>query len=561
MGGMHRSPLRTLFGAWFGALPGALHRLVPQLVLPCALATALLAPGPRLGAETAPPAAPPSSLPTALRDSLKAAGIPESAVSLLVLPLGAGGATEAALPRISHQADQVRPVASVMKLFTTGAALLSRGPASTWHTDAGLSGKLDAQGHLHGDLVLRGGGDPALVVEQMTQMMVRWQAAGLRHIDGDLVLDRSAFDLPAHNPAAFDGESLKPYNAGADALLINQQAVTLRLMPDAAQPGHWQASLEPGLAGVSLVNRVQATAAVRKDGKGSVTPAEPCTSGDWRDALQLDIAPLPRQPLRQGLRAWQVVVNGRLPLACGLREWPLLWQGDGAGDHAARALVASWQQLGGTLKGQVRFGRWPADLAVWQRWQSAPLMQVVRDTNKFSNNVMARQLLLSLALDNGEANGVGADGAAAWPPAVTLPQARDALQALVTRHTLDAQGRSPCANGAWQVDNGSGLSRDERSSAACLGRWMQHMWASPLMPEWLGSLPVVGVDGTARRWTGPAAGRAHIKTGSLEGVATMAGVVDGASGQRWLVVALGQHPQPPALRAWYAQLLGWLAQQ
>jgi serine-type D-Ala-D-Ala carboxypeptidase/endopeptidase (penicillin-binding protein 4) len=89
---------------------------------------------------------------------------------------------------------------------------------------------------------------------------------------------------------------------------------------------------------------------------------------------------------------------------------------------------------------------------------------------------------------------------------------------------------------------------------------MQHMWASPLMPEWLGSLPIVGIDGTARRWTGPAAGRAHIKTGSLDGVATMAGVVDGAGGQRWLVVALGQHPQPAALRAWYAQVLGWLAQ-
>jgi serine-type D-Ala-D-Ala carboxypeptidase/endopeptidase (penicillin-binding protein 4) len=520
----------------------------------CALAAALLAPS--LAPSLAHAAD--TGLPQVLRDGLKAGGIPESAVSLLVLPLGAAVPGEPAAPRISHLADQVRPVASVMKLFNTGAALLARGPAATWQTDVGLSGRLDARGHLHGDLVLRGGGDPALVVEQLTQMMVRWQAAGLRHIDGDLVLDRSAFDLPAHDPAAFDGEARKPYNAGADALLVNQQAITLRLMPDAARPGHWQASLEPPLAGVRLVNRLQALPTTSPGSPASPSragpsaSAEPCTAGDWRDAVQLDIAPLARVPARHGLRAWQVAIDGRLPLGCGLREWPLLWQGDGAGDHAARTLVAGWQQLGGTLKGQVRWGRWPADLAVWQRWTSPPLMQVVRDVNKFSNNVMARQLMLSLAMPG--------PAAGETPSPITLTQAREALRTQVMRHTQDAQGRSPCDQGAWQVDNGSGLSRDERSSATCLGRWMQHMWASPVMPEWLGSLPIVGVDGTARRWTGPAAGRAHIKTGSLDGVATMAGVVDGTGGQRWLVVALGQHAQGAALRAWYAQVLGWLAQ-
>jgi D-alanyl-D-alanine carboxypeptidase/D-alanyl-D-alanine-endopeptidase (penicillin-binding protein 4) len=524
----------------------ARHRLA-GLALACSLAAhaqGVPPPGPSaVATAVASATTPPAGLPAALKDSLKAAGIAESSVSLLVVPLGANAS--GASPRWSHLAEQPRPVASVMKLFTTGAALLARGPASTWRTDTGLVGRLDAQGRLHGDLVVRGSGDPGLVTELVTQMMVRWQAAGLRQIDGDLVLDRSAFALPPHDPAAFDGEARKPYNAGPDALLVNQQAVTLRLAPDAAAAGQWRLTLEPALAGVTLVNRVHAGTPALKVGPDG------CVPGDWRDALDVAMAPAPRQPARQGLSAWQVTVSGRLPLSCGAREWPLLWQGDGPGDHAARSLLASWQALGGSLRGQVRQGVWPAQTPVWQSWTSPPLTQAVRDTNKFSNNVMARQLMLSLA---------GSDTAPAAAP-VTLDMAREALATLVNQATQDASGRSPCAPPDWQVDNGSGLSREERSSAACLGRWLQHMWASPVMPEWLASLPVVGVDGTARRWSGAASGRAHIKTGSLDGVATMAGVVDGASGQRWGVVALGQHPQGSALRTWYAQVLGWVAQQ
>ena len=490
-----------------------------------------------------------NGLPQALRDALHQANIPEQAVSVLVLPLPSGPGDTA--PLIAHRVNDSRPVASVMKLFTTGAALLARGPASTWHTDIGLTGPLDAQGRLHGDVVIRGGGDPALVTELALQMMVRWQAAGLRAIDGDLVLDRSAFELPAHDPAAFDGEALKPYNAGPDALLVNQQAVTLKLLPDAARPQRWRLSLEPALAQVTVRNLVRADAR-------AFTP-EACAARDWREGLQVEMAPQPATTghvarAHQGLRPWQLTVRGELALACGPRDWPLLWQGDGPGDHAARALLASWQQLGGTLGGQVKSGRWPDGLAVWQRWTSPPLAQVVRDINKFSNNVMARQLMLGLALQDGP------DAPVPAPP-VTLDSARSTLQTLVTLQTQDSEGRTVCDAAAWQVDNGSGLSRDERSTAACLGRWMQRLWASPVMPEWLASLPVVGVDGTARRWTGPAAGRAHIKTGSLDGVATMAGVVDGDSGRRWAVVALGQHPQGASLRAWYAQLLGWVARQ
>jgi D-alanyl-D-alanine carboxypeptidase/D-alanyl-D-alanine-endopeptidase (penicillin-binding protein 4) len=197
--------------------------------------------------------------------------------------------------------------------------------------------------------------------------------------------------------------------------------------------------------------------------------------------------------------------------------------------------------VGGKLGGLVGEGRWPDGAAVWQSWVSPPLGTQVRDINKFSNNVMARQLFLTMA--SGES------------PA-TLERARQLVTQQVLEATKDAQGRSPCDAGALVLDNGSGLSRDERSSAACLGAWVQAMWASPVMPEWVASLPIAGLDGTARRMSS-AVGRAHIKTGSLDGVAAMAGIVDADSGRRYAVVGIINHPQADAARPALQALINW----
>jgi D-alanyl-D-alanine carboxypeptidase/D-alanyl-D-alanine-endopeptidase (penicillin-binding protein 4) len=167
---------------------------------------------------------------------------------------------------------------------------------------------------------------------------------------------------------------------------------------------------------------------------------------------------------------------------------------------------------------------------------------VVRDINKFSNNVMARQLFLTMG--------------SLEPSGATLAQARTVVTQQVLAATQDATGSSPCDQGALVLDNGSGLSRQERSSAACLGRWIQALWASPVMPELLASLPVTGVDGTAKRMQS-VAGRAHIKTGSLDGVAALAGVVDGDSGRRHVVVGVVNHPQADAARPLLEALVAW----
>lgn len=481
--------------------------------------------------------------PPALQQALKQSGVPAEAVSLMVWPV------DAPQPRWQHQGEAPRQAASVMKLFTTGVALKQLGPAHVWRTDVGLGGTLQANGVLDGPLHLRGGGDPSLLIEHVQRMMARWRSAGLRDIRGGIVIDRSLFELPPHDPGAFDGQSLKPYNAGPDALLLNHQAVALRLMPDAARPGQALATLEPPLHGVQLEHRLSLAAGV--------------ACGDWRGALKLDIAPVAGWP-HDGRARWLVRLSGAYPATCGEKEWPLLWSGDGPGDHAARLLEVAWQGAGGQLGQAVRDGSWPAGLPAWQTWVSPPLASVVRDINKFSNNVMARQLFLSLALapggsgappgQNGNAADAGGDTRRA--PA-TLAQARSQ----VTRQVIEATGgsESACQNEALVLDNGSGLSRLEHTSARCMAQWLQAMWRSPVMPEFIASLPLNGVDGTTRRWQA-AAGQAHIKTGSLEGVASVSGYVLGESGQRIVVVGLVNHPRADAARPLLQALIDWARQ-
>lgn len=465
--------------------------------------------------------------PAAWRDALQQARVPASAVSVWVAPADGGP------PRIAHAADELRRMASLMKLFTTGAALQQLGTAYTWRTDAGLGAALGADGRLVGPLHLRASGDPALVVERLQWLLTQWRQAGLRHLEGDIVVDRSVFVRPAHDPAAFDGQALRPYNAGADPLLLNHQAVMLVLRPGAQ--GGWEGSLEPALAGVRLELKLAASSA-SPAASTAAPPAAGATAADCaagRAGLQLQVQPgAPAGPLPP----WTVTVQGSLNPACGELTWPLLWQGDGPGDHAERLLRATWTQLGGTWNGRLRGGDWPAGLPVWRSLSSPPLGQVVRDINKYSNNVMARQLLL------------------------TLPQQPETTLFSARAHLVQAvQARVPggeCAAGALVVDNGAGLSRTEGSTARCMGAWLAQLWRSPEMPDFMASLPLTAVDGTTRRWTG-AAGHAHVKTGSLDGVTGVAGYVLGRSGQRHVVVAVVDHPQAGQARAWLNAVLEW----
>lgn len=455
-------------------------------------------------------------LPPAVEQALTHAHVPASALAAVVADAEPGGRV-----LLAYRADVPVNPASVMKLVTTTAAVDLLGPAHTWRTAVYADGPV-RDGVLAGSLYLRGDGDPKLVTERLWLLLRRVQALGIRHITGDIVLDRSAFALPPHDPAAFDGEPLRPYNAAPDALLINFRAQVLTFVPDPGA-GVARVALEPPLAEVAVPDTVPLS-----DG--------PCH--DWRAALQADWSD-PRRPR----------FAGRYPLACGERAWPIAHPEPDR--LAARAVAGMWAQLGGGLGGRVRDGTVPPGLAPRLLFDSVPLADVVRDVNKFSNNVMAQQLLLTLAR------------APRQPPSrpdatvPSVPATFEAARAVLRDWWVARLGTDVPVPA---VDDGAGLSRDARLTASALMRLLQWVYASPWMPELMASLPVVGVDGTLRR-SAMGRGLAHLKTGSLADVQALAGYVHLPDGRRRVLVAIVNHPQARAARPAIDALVQWAAGQ
>ena len=441
-----------------------------------------------------------AELPPLVTNALREAGIPTTNVSVVVRSV------DTDRPLISHNARQAMNPASVMKLMTTYAALEILGPAYAWRTEA-LTDTTPVQGRLNGNLYLRGSGDPRLALEQFWLFLRQLRTRGISDIRGDLILDRSAFALPPHDPAEFDNEPLRPYNAGPDALLVNFKSLRLTLHPEQGAVAILHDT--PGID-QRLVNRLKLS-------------ADSC--GDWREKLKVELA------------GDTVTLNGNFPAACGdkplsLSPWPANIQVD-------RLFRALWQELGGTFQGQVREGTTPASALLLATHESPALGEVVREINKYSNNVMARQVFL------------------------TLDSARPATPEGARRQIQNWLSDKGLTMPELVKENGSGLSRKERISAESLARTLFAAWHSPVMPELIASLPLAGVDGTLKKRLGNnlATGRAHLKTGYLENVRALAGYVLDASGKRWIVVFLINDPKSRLGKPAMDALLQWLAEQ
>ena len=443
------------------------------------------------------------TVPPAVSAELRRSGIPMEAVAIDVRPAEGGKALLAL-----NNGRAFKP-ASVMKLLTTQAALELLGPDYRWVTRVYAQGVIEAD-ILRGDLVVEGSGDPRFAHEDLWRLLTRLRALGLREIRGNLVLDRRLFRIEPNDPAAFDGRPERAYNASPDALLLDAKALSVLMQPRALGQTAQLAS-EPVLAGFSI--------------EPPITIDGPCNG--LRDQLQPKFS-------AHGLR-----FSGGLPASCGEREISFHLYTLDHRQYFGAVFRALWSQLGGTLSGSVIDGELRSDARELTQWVSAPLAAQLRDINKFSNNVMARNLLLSLVARRGD---VPASASTAvirvveWMKSVGLDNSTLVLQ------------------------NGSGLAREEKLSAAALAALLQRAWQQPTMPELVASLPVAGIDGTmAKRFEqSPLKGRAHIKTGSLDDVASIAGYVTARSGKRLAVVAMINHAKANEARAAFDQLLLWV---
>ena len=428
-------------------------------------------------------------LPAAVNRVLAHYGIPRENYSVWVRDTGE------ARPLLSHRADVPRKPASVIKVLTAWLALEGLGPEYRWITRVHLGGEL-RDGVLYGPLILEGRGDPHLVMERVWLLQQNLRQKGLRRIDGPLVLDdrwMPADDTPV---AGFEADRHRSFSASPYALLMNFQAIRVIVEPDPSK-GRVAARLEPPLSGLELVNRVRLSSG---------------RCGGFQRGVAVRIT---------GEGDSRVELDGNYSRRCN--SYSISRRALSGPAYAYGLFKALWRDGGGEISDGYRLGSAPQDAEPWLEFKSEFAFQAVRFMNKHSNNVMARQLLLTL-------------GAETFGPPATLDKARKAADEVLKREGLELP--------SLILDNGSGLSRVSRISAADLGRMLVHAGQGPRFPELAASLPIAGRDGTLTKTyrESPFGGRAHIKTGSLNGVSAIAGYVLAESGRRLAVVALMEHP-------------------
>lgn len=428
------------------------------------------------------------SLPPQLAQAIKQAGFGHEGLGLFIQEVTSSE------PVVSFQASQFLNPASVIKLVTTAAALGTLGPGYRWSTDVSHSGQI-TNGRLNGNLYFRGNGDPYLTPERFWRLLNRISIFGISHISGDVVFDSTYFKPDAVDYAAFDDQPYRTYNVGPNAVLVGFQATEFHFSIK-QQAGKDAVSITPFPASpkLKIINQVELINAA---------------CGAWQKRLTLDSRIVAGEQ--------QVTFSGRYSRTCGKRT--LYRRVTETDDHFQHFFLPIWQQLGGSVEGKVRSGSMTKNVRPILEESSISLAQAVGFINKFSNNVMTRQILLSM-------------GAQLSAKPGTTEKGISAVKAWLADHHLD--------DARLHLDNGAGLSRDARISAALLGRLLVFVFQQAYMPEFVSSLPLSGYDGTmTHRFKGePLVGQAHIKTGLLDYVQSMAGYVTAASGKRYVVVML-----------------------
>jgi D-alanyl-D-alanine carboxypeptidase/D-alanyl-D-alanine-endopeptidase (penicillin-binding protein 4) len=458
-------------------------RTVRQLAL-----ASLLAPL-SLGLQAAPSS---NVLPVKIQQALAKAKIESSALALVLLPLnGPGVATFV-------NADVAVNPASTMKLITSYAALELLGPTHQWKTEFYTDGPLH-NGVVQGNLYLKGGGDPKLNMEKLWLLMRDLRANGVQQITGDLVLDRSHFLQPPLAAFNDDGKDAnKPFLVGPDSLLVNLKSVR---MITRNEGGKVMVAVEPPIASIHIDNRVKAL------------PAGKCPNPNVGYTSK-----------KQPDGSINLVVSGQLVAGCSSQTYLALLDHP---SYAAGAVRAIWQELGGSIQGRDRVADVPKGARLLARAFSPDLVEIIRDINKYSNNTMAQQLFLSLG--------------AQFRTASDADDAKAAQR--VIRQWL---GRKGINADHLVMENGSGLSRNERVSAREMALMLQAAWKGPYAAEFISALPLVGMDGTMHKRLRRTAltGQAHIKTGTLNTVRAISGFSRDANGNTWAVVAILNHPRP-----------------
>lgn len=425
-----------------------------------------------------------NTLPVSVQNALNVRNVPHDTLSVSVIDVSTGK------PVLQWQSEQARNPASTIKLVTTLVALDVLGPTYRWHTDVFARGTIE-DGRLDGDLLIKGYGDPFLVTERVWQMVQQIRHAGIREIGGDLLLDDSWFDVGEHDPGAFDRQPLRAYNVAPNALMMNFKVVRYWFEPD-HEAGAVSVRLDPPLKNLRVQNRLGLAAHSCRGFQRGIT----ISSNESVD---------------------EITLSGKFPSGC--KRYAMDRTALSHNEFVFGLFTSLWRESGGSFAGSYRNTVIEEDEEPLLSFASLPLTEMIARVNKHSNNVMARQLLYTLSAE------------VTGPPG-TEDGGKDVIAKWLADNGL--------ASTRISIDNGAGLSRTTRTSTDDMARMLYFAWQQPYMPEYLSSMSLSGLDGTLRRrFVGSAlAGKAHMKTGSLDHVTAIAGYLQARSGRRFVIVAM-----------------------
>ncbi|MGP5225493.1 MULTISPECIES: D-alanyl-D-alanine carboxypeptidase/D-alanyl-D-alanine endopeptidase [Psychrobacter] len=497
------------------------------------------------------------SIPTILGDKAKIAAINDNNVSNSNNKTGDINTDNTSIkisfsPLLNHQSDVARTPASTMKLVPSFIALDTLGADFVWHTRVYHTGLVIGD-RLHGDLIIQGSGDPKMTHERLKQLLYKVQTSGIRHIDGDIIIDSGVFKNVSKDPAAFDNSPLRPYNASPDGFLVNFSTIGIKSYP--LNDDQANLTYAPQLANYDLPSIINTRSAACGQARYSLAP-------EWQTK--------------------QLILNTNLPNSCQEHAFYVAYPD--AKDFAARVIAAKWQELGNTLSGNVITQETPSTTTRSAKsrhglaalpisplpivsYPSLNLTQQIYDINHFSNNVMTEQVALSIGvydkLDNKTVDKAINDSHSLYqfgkPTTTGYP---------VALQTINQWWQTNLSTPPPHLTNGSGLCRDCSITAANLSELLTYAYNHPSFNAYVNSLGIAGVSGTItahseRLPESAAIGRAWIKTGTLNNVTSMAGYVKGLSGQDYVVVGLINSEQ--AHNAYTARpvldaMLDWTAQ-
>ena len=429
-----------------------------------------------------------SNLPTTIQRMIAKSGIPSKDISIYIKETNSNRVIA------SLYADRSRKPASVIKIFGIYAALVKLGFNYRWKTKIYTTGRLSS-GVLHGDLIIKGFGDPTLGTNDLKSIVKHIKKRGIKKISGHIIIDRSYFAVGNKNNSGFDRNRYSPYNAMPDAMMFNERISTINVIP------------KKNLA----YKRLRDDSYTLKNSLKRVN--RPCKGKySW-----------PYLAINSSNNKTTVTLKGEISKRCGLRTVSKVFTKPYKSFYYALKDILN--RSGVIVNGSLRLKRVPKNAKLIYTHHSATLEKIVSKTAKKSNNLYARHILLLL-------------GAKVYGAPSTLEKGSRAVKDILSR--IGALSSAPL-----KIDNGCGLSRSARLNTKVLSGMLDNAYRR-YGKRWMRILSIAGVDGTInRRFRGSIVrGRAWMKTGTLNRVKNITGYVKSKSGKLYTVVILVNTNKP-----------------